>query len=525
MIDAGDSAFFAWAVGWEIHALTTAPARLPHGNIFHPLAYTLGMDEPVLGTTLLVAPAALATTDAVALFNLARLLTFAVSGLTAYACARGLGAGEAAALAAGALFAFSPIRTDQLAHLSTLGTQWLPLVVLFAFRFFRDGRARDALLAAGAFVLSALACGYHAVIGLVVLPLALLFVLWGRWTRLPAATLAAAAAGLALVPLYLLHRAALDPLGYDRGHAETALFSAPLEAFLATSAHNRVWGEATAPFRTSVSNNLFPGLVVPAVVAAGAWALARARRRPSREALALAAMVVAAAAIAVGPEVTAFGRVLGPGPFALAREAPLFRSIRVPSRAGAFIALGLALLAARALSRFRPLTAGLAGALALAESAIVPVEMPGWTIVADTRKPPAPVYAWLAAQPGAPPVVELPILDIRGVTERPSAHESAYMVHSTRHWKPLLNGYAGVEPAPYVALREAARTFPSAGALSAFRERGARYVIVHRRGFGPNQWARVERDLPALLAEGASPGLRPVASFAAEGDHVYELVH
>ena len=49
-MDAGDSAFFAWAIGWGRHALTTDPGRLPHGNIFHPLRYTLGMDEPVLGT-------------------------------------------------------------------------------------------------------------------------------------------------------------------------------------------------------------------------------------------------------------------------------------------------------------------------------------------------------------------------------------------------------------------------------------------------------------------------------------------
>ena len=48
------------------------------------------------------------------------------------------------------------------------------------------------------------------------------------------------------------------------------------------------------------------------------------------------------------------------------------------------------------------------------------------------------------------------------------------MVHSTRHWKPLLNGYAGVEPASYVELREAARTFPSrARAAGVPRPRGA----------------------------------------------------
>ena len=122
LMDAGDSAFFAWEIGWTVHALKTDPAQLPHANIFWPLRYTLGMDEPVLGTTLLVAPLAPFTDDAVLLYNVARLLTFLASALAAYWLAVELGAGEWIALLAGALFAFSPIRTDQLAHLSTLGS-------------------------------------------------------------------------------------------------------------------------------------------------------------------------------------------------------------------------------------------------------------------------------------------------------------------------------------------------------------------------------------------------------------------
>jgi len=187
VMDAGDSAFFAWTIGWEIHALASDPLRLPHANIFHPLRYTLGMDEPILGTTLLVLPLAPFTGDAVLLYNLVRLLTFALSALSAYWLARALGCGEAAALFAGAAFAFSPIRTDQIAHLSTLGTQWLPLVFLFLHRFARTGAAKDAALAAVFFALEALACGYHGVIALAVLPPAALVLLWKRWRLLPRA--------------------------------------------------------------------------------------------------------------------------------------------------------------------------------------------------------------------------------------------------------------------------------------------------------------------------------------------------
>src|SRR5688572_8232789 len=116
VMDAGDSAFFAWEMGWQIHALKTDPTQLPHGNIFHPLRYTLAMDEPVLGTTILVLPLALFTDDAVWLFNLARLLTFVLSGFTAYRLARELGCGELPSLVAGTGFGFSLIKSDQIAH-------------------------------------------------------------------------------------------------------------------------------------------------------------------------------------------------------------------------------------------------------------------------------------------------------------------------------------------------------------------------------------------------------------------------
>lgn len=520
LMDAGDSAFFAWEIGWERHALAHDPARLPHGPIFHPLRYTLGMDEPILGTTVLVLPLAVFTQDAVWLFNVARLLTFALSGLTAYLLARGLGCGEGPSLVAGAAFAFSPIRTDQIAHLSTLGTQWLPLVLLYMHRFFRDGRWRDGLGAALFFVLEALACGYHGLIGLLVLPLAALPLLWGRWDRLPRAAACAALAGLCLLPLYLLHRAALEPLGYVRSAEETAQYSAAAESLLATSSWNRVYGEVTAPFRSTSSNNLFPGLVLPAAALAGGVALLRARRRPSRDALALAVLAAATVVVVLGPEVRAFGHLLGTGPFGWVREVlPVFKMIRVPSRGGIFLALALAVLAAKGLGswRDRPARVASVGVLAVLETLILPIPMPEWSQVVDSRKPPPPVYAWLAAQPGEPVVVELPVQDIDGITEHPGYHESIYLVRQTRHWKPLANGYAGIEPVPYVEMRNKAARFPSAESLQVFRDRGVRYLILHRGGYGPNKWARIERDLPGFARE-----LREVARF--DGDTVFELL-
>jgi len=521
VMDAGDSAFFAWEIGWTVHALKTDPASLPHANIFHPLRYTLGMDEPVLGTTLLVLPLAVFTDDAVLLYNVVRLLTFVFSALTAFWLAKELGAGEWIALLAGALFAFSPIRTDQVAHLSTLGTQWWPLVLLFTIRFARRGRARDALLAALFFVLAFLACGYHGVIAAAALPPALVVLFWGRWGRLKMGALAAFLAGLALLPVYRMHQKALEPERYARGTEETILYSAPVESFLATNSWNLLYGEVTDPFRASGPNNLFPGLVVPGLALAGAFLLWRRGERPSREAWALAALILAAAFVAVGPRVRAFGADLGPGPWALLRDGlPLFQMIRVTSRAGIFLALPLVMLAALGLEKLKPSRAALAvlGLLALAETVIVPIPMPEWSKIIDTRREPPPVCRWLADQPGRDPVVHLPMLDVYGLERRPAFHESIYMVYSTLHWKPLVNGYAGIEPRRYVQLRELLRSFPSPESLGALRAAGTRYVVVHRKGYGPNQWERLQQRMPEALAS----SLHELAVLGT--DTVYELL-
>jgi hypothetical protein len=142
--------------------------------------------------------------------------------------------------------------------------------------------------------------------------------------------------------------------------------------------------------------------------------------------------------------------------------------------------------------------------------------MPGWAQVVDSRLSPPPVYQWLATLPDDVVVAEMPMLDIDGIVERPAFHESIYLVRSTRHWKRLVNGYAGIEPTPYVDLRNKAQRFPSEDSIAALRARGVRYVILHRGGYGPNKWARIERDLPRF-----AEALRVVQRF--EGDTVFEL--
>jgi hypothetical protein len=495
-MDPGDSAFFAWALGWFVHALKTDPASLAHGNIYHPARYTLGMD-------------------------VVRLLTYVLSAFGVYLLARELGAAEGPALIGGAFFAFSPMRADQVAHLSTLGTQWLPLVPLFMLRFARTQRVREGLLAALFFVLAGWACGYHGMLGLLLLPPAALVLLWGHWRALPKGIPAVVLAGLGLYPLYVLHREAFAAHGFVRSRAETVFYSASLESFLATSPWNRLYGELTTPFRSEGSGFLFPGLVVPALVGLGAYGLVKQRRRPTRGALALALVAVGALLIAVGPEVRLMGKTLFPGPYGMLREVvPVFQNMRVTSRAGIFIALVLCALAAKALNRWQGSAPRLllVFVLGMAETIIAPIPLASWAQVVDTRQPPPAVYEWLRAQPGTFAIVELPIVPNDGYFRRPAFDESIYMVRGTLHWKRLVNGYAGVEPESYRRARELARGFPSQEFVELMRELDVKYVVLHHRGFGPNQWARLQRALPDFEPAVLQPVLK------LPEDTVYEIL-
>jgi hypothetical protein len=93
-----------------------------------------------------------------------------------------------------------------------------------------------------------------------------------------------------------------------------------------------------------------------------------------------------------------------------------------------------------------------------------------WHRAPDLPKP----YALLAQLPDGP-VAEFPFYGGRVAFPL----HTQYMLFSTAHWKPLLNGYSDHIPADF---REAAvllDSFPSNDAFAVLRRRRVRYIGVH----------------------------------------------
>ena len=88
-----------------------------------------------------------------------------------------------------------------------------------------------------------------------------------------------------------------------------------------------------------------------------------------------------------------------------------------------------------------------------------------------------PIYDVLAKEPNAV-VVEAPFpMPQQWFLNTP------YMVNSTRHWRPLLNGYSGFRPASYYEAYETMREFPSDRSLIALFQRGVTHIVIHKKGF------------------------------------------
>src|SRR5438094_595294 len=140
---ASDPWLYMWVLGWDTHALLSAPARLFHANIFHPAPLTLALSEHLLGYWPLFAPVYLATGNPVAGYTATLLLSFVLSGAAMCWLVRHWTGSWAAGVVAGFVFAFAPWRLSQLAHMQLLGLYGLPLVLLFWDRSLESGRVRD----------------------------------------------------------------------------------------------------------------------------------------------------------------------------------------------------------------------------------------------------------------------------------------------------------------------------------------------------------------------------------------------
>ena len=464
-VDSGDGRLSIWNVAWIAHALTTDPSHVLDANIFYPSRHALLYSEANLGAGVLAVPAWLATSDPYVAHNVVFVLTFVLSALAAYALARRLTGSRGASAAAGVAFAFTPFVFAHTAHIQLLMTFGLPLSALAMHRLI-DAPSLGRSVALGlALALQGFACAYYGIFaGLLVVGGVLFYAgARGLW-RSPRYWLAvggsAAISVTLLMPLLALYLDLQAEGGVQRSLGNAATYASTWRDYLTSAAWAHRW---MLPWLRPWVEVLFPGLVTVALAGAGLW-LARVRREHTLFYGLLAGLAFWAS---LGPKAGLYS--------ALYYAIPVFSFLRAPARFGIIVVLALAVLAAfaaeRWLARMPRTRAAWAGtALPL----IVAAELTGIPLGTFPARPVPEPYRVLARLP-AGPLVEFPFyyqnIDLH--------HHTVYMLFSTYHWHPLINGYSDHIPEAFRASAWDLHTFPSIEAFQVLERRGARYAMVH----------------------------------------------
>jgi hypothetical protein len=493
-LDNHDAELNTWIISWVPHALATNPLALFEAPIFHPEHHSLAFSEHMFVPSLIGAPLIWAGVSPVLVYNLLIMLGFALSGFAMYWVMAAWTGSQWAALIAGLAYAFNAHVLTRFVHLQAMHVEFFP-IVLYAFdRVLSERRGRDAVLLAFAFVLQALCSNYLMVFTAYALA-ACAIVRW-RELRAKPLILAGAIAAILLAPFLWPYYQVDRAYGLARSVDVVTQYNAGWRDYLVTGGrlHYAWWSHALYEGRTA----LFPGLTVT-VLATLALFAGRGIRDP-RIRLVFAVGVVGIA-FSLGTSLPGYSLLHG--------TLPLLSGLRNVARWGWLALAAAAMLAgfaAAALERRSragrwPLIAGTLCLLITAEAIRTPVGYTPFTGI------PA-IYDRFAGQPVV--VAEFPFYSGASVAEN-----GRYVLANTRYFRPLLNGYSGFHPEPFLARGRALHSFPGDPALAELKAAGVTDVLVHVDAF------RDRYTESALKAIDAVPSLEFVAE--EEGIRLYRL--
>jgi hypothetical protein len=513
----GDGPYAIWNVSWVAHALTSDPLHLLDANIFHPDRATLAYSEINLVAGIVAVPGWLATANPYVAQNSALMFAFATSLLGMGLLARHVtGSTEAAGIAA-VLYAFYPYFFAHTAHIQLLMGGGIPLALLLMYRVADSPSPARGVALGVALAAQALACAYYGIFaGLLVGYAGIVFAITRRrlregryWTAI---AIAAVVSMLCVLPFFLPFVQMQQEGGFRRTLDDSIRYSANLSSYLASPAHAHRWLLTIIGRWPRFTEVLFPGLVALALAGLGLMAaIVGSRGRRDRAAPDGETMVLFGSIGAL-----AFWASFGPGAglYALLYHTiPLFSFLRAPSRLGPVVMLAIAIFAALGarwlLERIargtrRTLAAAAVAVIALLELNSLPFP---WERAPALPKP----YEMLAVLPRGP-VAEFPFYGGRVAYHL----HTQYMLFSTAHWFPLVNGYSDHIPREFREAATVLDSFPSNDSFSVLKRRRVRYIAVHWDMFGPRR-AEIEGRLRPYAQY-----LRPLAADA--GMTLYEVV-
>lgn len=488
----GDPLLNAWILGWDADRLRHGLAGLWNAPPFFPYPDTLAYSEHLLGIAVPLAPIYWLTGNAVLVYNVALILSFALAGAGMYLLARDLTGRRDAAILAALAFMWCPYRAPQVTHLQVLCNGWMPIALWALHRWFATGSRRALAGFAAAFVLQGLSNGYFLFFLAVPVAIVALVEIWRHRHRLVRHLLHLAAAAIVIAaciaPVAAVYLRVKEEQGLSRTRGDAVQFGATASDYLRVSHQPRLWSRVLP--RGGPEKELFPGLIVVLLAACVVLPASRAAGPhgvlPPRAGLPLYLGIgVVAFVLSLGPEPAIFGRQWPTGPYDwLAALVPGLQGLRVPARFASVVYVALGVLAAYGASRVLARVPSVAARVAM-------VALVGGGVVAEGYIGPLPLervpssdmavsraaYEWLRTQPpGA--MLELPMGD-----PDPAVR---YQFRTLLHGNRIVNGYSGYGSALQDFLRGPPTTEVEqvAEMVAMWRALGLRYVVVHGSLYG-----------------------------------------
>ncbi len=508
--DNADAQLNEWIISWVAHRLPTDPQHLFDANIFHPERYTLAFSEPLIVPGVLAMPLRWAGASPVLTYNLVLLLGLVLCGVAMAGVITAWTGDRWAGLLAGSLFAFNSQTMTRLPHLQAIHAEWLPLAIWALDRLLIGDRHRDAYWLALFVTLICLTSGYLGIFTVFALAAAFL-IRWPEWQgprmrrTLPRVALAAALTTVIVVPVLWPYAIVHRTQGLTRQLKTVESYSvSPMNYLVSVSnLHFDFWSRSVRRTITGTKTSLFPGAVA-LLMAACAVMLIRVSEDRRRVRM-FVAIAVTGFVLSMGTRTPVYELAY--------RLFPPLEGIRAVGRWGSLVLFSMAALAGLGLAEVRRRVGTSVWAL------VVPL---GAVFVANVESLYAPVkytrferipalYRILADDPVPGAVVELPLYGRRAIFRN-----APYVLASTEHWRPLVNGYSGFRPPSYLKIVQAMAEFPSASAVGALQARNVRYVVLHTDLLPEKYVADI------LQTFQASPYLHQVAS--AQNLRLYLLV-
>jgi len=472
-IDSGDGQFSIWNVAWVARTLVADPRGLYDANIFYPHRGTLAYSEANLGAGALAVPFYWASGgNPYVAHNAVVFIAFVLALTGSYSLVRHLTGHLGGAAVASVGFAFCPYVFSHIPHIQLLMTAGLPYSLLALHRFVERQTAGRAAVLGLALAAQALSCGYYGIFAGLLAGYGVLFYavsrgLWRGWRFWAGAAFAAGLSVAIVLPFFLPFLELQQGEGFARSLDDSRRWSANWRSYVASGAWAHRWVLARLDPWVEV---LFPGVVTTVLGLLGVAGLAGAARvKPAGVNRDDGWFYASVAVIALW---SSFGPAAGLYAW-LYKAVPVFSWLRAPSRLGLLVALALAVLGGFAVKALlgrarRPAAAAAAlVALAMADVCVVPLFM-------VEARPVAPAYESLRKWPYGP-VAEFPFFYLRMDFPR----HSEYMLASTAHWRPLINGYSDYIPPEFRAMVIPLSSFPNPESFAILKQLRAQYVVFH----------------------------------------------